>query len=89
MRESWAKTLRYLAAARYYLPALLPHGDATEAAREVDHFLHHNEYGLALESAEALGLAVSAPPEFWRELKLAAENMGLIEAANRYAARLA
>ena len=89
LRESWARTLRHLAAARYYLPVTLPQGEASDAEREVDHFLHHNEFGLALESAEALGTAVSAPKEFWLELKLAAENMGLVADAERYSKRCA
>ena len=85
LRETWACTLRHLAAARYYLAVELPEGDPRLAAAEVEHYLHHNEFGLALESAEALGVSVSAPEQFWRELKLAAENMGLADEAARYA----
>ncbi len=47
-------------------------------------YLHHNEFGLALESAEALGRLSKAPREFWVELRLAAENMGLAGDAKRY-----
>jgi hypothetical protein len=39
--------------------------------------LHHNELGLALDAAESLGLLCTAPSVFWRELQLAAKNMGL------------
>ena len=85
LAESWAVTLRHLAASRFYLPELLPTEQARAAEREWAHFLHHNELGLALDEAEALGEECSAPAAFWRELRLAAANMGLIEAAERYA----
>ena len=89
LRASWARTYRHLAAARYYLAIELPEGDPRAAAAEIEHYLHHNEFGLALESAEALGVSVSAPEQFWQELKLAAESMGLVDEAARYAERCA
>jgi len=85
LRESWAVTLRHLAACRYYLPETLGTAEAVKAEHDCDHYLHHNELGLALEAAEDLGLSSDAPSEFWRELKMAAANMGLDELADRYA----
>ncbi len=86
--ESWAVTLRHLAACRFYLPEVLPSEEARAAEREWAHYLHHNELALALEEAEALGELCSAPAAFWRELRLAAENMGSNDAAERYAAHV-
>jgi hypothetical protein len=77
LQQSWATTLRYLAASRFYLPAALPTSDSEAAWSEVEHFLRHNELELALESAIELGDLVSAPPQYWGELLLAAREMGL------------
>jgi hypothetical protein len=85
LRDSWAVTLRHLSACRYYLPESLGSADAIAAERELIGYLHHNEFGLALESAAALGRLISAPREFWMELRLAADNMGLAGDAERYA----
>lgn len=85
--QSWVVTLRHLSACRFYLPETLPSEEAAACGRQLDHFLHHREYGLALEEAEALGTLCSAPPEYWRELRLAADNLGLAEASSRYAGR--
>jgi hypothetical protein len=88
LKESWAVTLRHLAASRYYLPTLLE-GEALEAARRMEDYLHHNELGLALDEAEALGELVESSARFWEELRLAAQNMGMKEEAAKYARRLA
>ena len=85
---SLARTLRHLAAARFYLAEALPAGESSDAEAELLSYLHHREYGLALEVAESLGSFVQAPAEYWRELQLAAENMGNIEAARRCGARV-
>jgi hypothetical protein len=87
LSQSWSVTLRHLAACRFYLPERLDGDAAQNAERELISYLHHNELGLALCEAEALGDACNAPPQFWRELQLAAENMGKTEAASRYASR--
>lgn len=87
LRESWAVTLRHLAACRYYLTEMLPSDEARSCEVELQHLLHHNELGLALEAAESLGLLCAAPPGFWRELQLAANNMGLDRQAAVFADR--
>jgi hypothetical protein len=87
LAESWARTLRHIAASRFYLPEALETKEALSAEREYAHYLHHNELGLALEAIEALGEIQSSPPAFWHELELAAKSMGMHEAATRYALR--
>lgn len=79
LRESWQRTLRFLASARYYLPELLPSAAATEVAAVAAHLLHNNELQLAYEELQELGVLVSAPSEFWAELHLAAASMGLLQ----------
>ena len=79
--------MRHLAACRYHLPEALAGEGALGAERELAHYLHHNELGLALAEAEALGELTNAPPTFWRELELAAASMELREEATRYAGR--
>lgn len=49
LQKSWAATLRHLAASRYHLPERLE-GEALGAASQLDYL---NEFGLALEEAEA------------------------------------
>lgn len=85
--ESWATTLRHLAACRFYLPERLSAEASLAAELELAHYLHHNELGLALAAAESLGNTLDPPPQFWRELELAATNMAMLDAAARYAAR--
>ena len=87
LAESWAITVRHLAACRFYLPERLAAEASLVAELELAHYLHHNELGLALEAAEALGNTLKPPTQFWRELQLAASSMGMAEAAGRYAAR--
>ena len=86
LRQSWAITLRHLAASRYYLPTQLD-GAALDASSQMEEFLHQNEFGLALGEAEALGELCQAPDVFWEELRLAAENMGSSDKVARLAAR--
>ncbi len=85
LRESWKGTVRLLAASRFCLSEYLEHPEAQRAEQEMNHYLHHREYGLALQCAEVLGQVEDAPSEYWLELKLAAQNMGLAEEAARYA----
>ena len=88
LRETWARILRHLAAARFYLPEQLPSDEAQLIEAQFRQFLHHNELGLALAEAEALGTLTTAPREFWTELLLAAEIMGENEIAKRCSDRL-
>jgi hypothetical protein len=87
LRESWAVTLRHLAACRYYLPAVLTSPIAIEAERRWNEYLHHNELGLALHEAETMGEELGTPVEFWQELRAAAANMGLEAEAAALAAK--
>jgi hypothetical protein len=89
LRESWAITLRHLAASRYYLAERFTAESALSCEQDFNRFLHNNEFGLAMLEAEALGQRCDAPPEFWRELLLAARSMGDAEAEHKYAARSA
>lgn len=85
--DSWAITLRHLAASRYYLPEKLGE-DSAARWLEIEDFLHHNELGLALDDLEMLGNELDAPKEFWHELFLAAQKMELKEHAARIHAKL-
>jgi hypothetical protein len=84
LRGSWAITVRHLAASRYYLSEVLGSSSATSLEREFVGFLRHNELDLALGCAEELGMLSDAPREFWIELRMAAESMGLKAEASRY-----
>ena len=87
--ESFKKTLRFLAAARYYLPAHLDSPPEWETQYAV--YLHHTEYQLAMESLEDIGNSHSGyaeEPLFWQELLLAAEHMELTEHAALYSSKL-
>lgn len=86
--NSWAITLRHLAASRYYLPEQLQDSEAVALWQEIEGFLHHNELGLALDDLEILGNHVSAPVEYWRELLLAAQNIGSKEHVARLQSKL-
>ena len=86
------RTLRHLAAARFFLPEILVVGDFPDIERHYLEFLHHSELGLALEMLEEIGRLNTGFAEetlFWQELALAAESMDLNEQAEtlrRYAA---
>src|SRR5689334_11963537 len=88
--DSLRQSLRMLAAARYFLPVHLD----SPAEWEVNYveYLHHQEYRLAMESLEGIGLAHTGYAEetlFWQELLLAAQHMGLEEHAALYSSKLA
>src|SRR5262245_2894076 len=89
--EGWKKTLRHLAAARYYLPVELDQANGPDVEAQYMEYLHHTEFGLALESIEDLGNANrghAEEPLFWEELLLAAESMKDAEATRRCRDRL-
>lgn len=87
LQQSWAVTLRHLAASRFYLPAQLPTPAALEAEKNMVNYLHHKELGLALSEAEAIGNEASAPSAYWQELALAAKSMNLAAETARLSAR--
>ena len=84
LHESWKIIRRHLAASRFFLQENFFFEEAIEYEKEFNEYLHANELGLALETAEMLGTISNAPSEFWVELQLAALNMGRSEDANRY-----
>ncbi len=87
--ESLKQSLRFLAAARYYLPMHLQSPSQWE--EQYQEYLHHMEYELALEALEAIGEAQPSYAEeslFWQELLLASQQMGLHEHATRNAEKL-
>jgi hypothetical protein len=88
--ESWKQSLRYLAAARFYLPVTLKRSPDFGADEQYLEYLHHREFGLALGELAALGLENAGFAEeslFWRELELAANHMGCSEQAAEYRRR--
>ena len=62
-------------------------GEARAIERELAHHLHHNEFGLALVEAEALGELCSAPGAFWKELQRAAGSMNMADEEKRFSKR--
>lgn len=52
--------------------------------QQFNHFLKHNELGLALEELEGLGTHNGVPTNFWAEMSEAARNMEMEEVARRY-----
>lgn len=89
--EKLKQSLRHLAAARYFLPVELNQGSFPQTELLYQEYLHHTEFGLALDQLEFLGEQHSDDafqPLFWTELLLAAENMDLTEHATRYRKRL-
>jgi len=88
LTEPQSTTLRHLAAARFHLPETLPTGEAQAASDEAQHFLHHFEFELALSAAIDLGSLIESPADYWRELLLAAETMGLDRHAEQIRARM-
>jgi hypothetical protein len=82
--ESWKISLRHLAAARFYLPATLKGGDKYDVEEMYLDYLHNREYGLAFDELYEFGIENAGFAQealFWRELELAAENMGLADRA--------
>jgi hypothetical protein len=89
--EVQKQTLRHLAAARFFLPETLKRFDSYDAEGQYVEFLHHKEYGLAIEYLEDIGILNSGfaeEPMFWAELAAAAVLMGRTEDSERFHARL-
>jgi len=88
LERSWTATAKHLNAARNQLPKVLAPGAEGATVSGFEECLHHNEMELALDELEDLGLTNAPPPEFWRQLVQAAENMGLSERATDFERRL-
>jgi len=86
-REESKQTLRHLAAARFYLPVTLKGGDKFAVEEMYLDYLHNREYALALDELVEFGIENEGFAEealFWRELELAAEQMGLNDRATDF-----
>lgn len=88
LERSWAATAKHLNAARNQLPKVLALGAEGATISGFEECLRHNEMELALDELEDLGLTNAPPPEFWRQLVQAAENMGLSERASDFERRM-
>ena len=88
LERSWANTAKHLNAARNQLPKTLAPGAEGATISGFEECLRHNEMELALDELEDLGLTNAPPPEFWRQLVQAAENMGLSERATDFEKRI-
>ena len=83
MTDERKQTLRYLAAARFYLPMVLQ-GSRYDVEDEYFDYLHNGEFKLALGELIEMGIenaGFAQEPLFWRELELAAESLGLADKA--------
>src|SRR4051794_31477668 len=88
--EEWKQVLRHLAAARYFLPETLKQPDGLDTEAQYEEFLHHTEFGLAMEYLEDLGQLNSGYAEeamFWSEMSAAAQLMKRTDDAQRFKAR--
>ena len=88
--ESAKQSLRYLAAARFYLPVTLKGGEKFAIDEQYLDYLHNREYKLALQELVEFGIenaGFAEEPLFWRELELAAESLGLPDKATEFRRR--
>jgi hypothetical protein len=88
--EQQKQALRHLAAARYFLPVVLERADSTRAEAQFQEYLHHTEWGLALDELAYIGEQYSDDPFqslFWAELALAAHAMNRQAMASEYKRR--
>ncbi len=83
------QALRFLAAARYYLPTHLE--SPREWEEEYGDCLRHRQFSHALEQLERIGAQHTGCMDaamFWKELYFAARHLGLPEHAQRCEKRL-
>jgi hypothetical protein len=88
--EAWKQSLRYLAAARFYLPMVLKGSGKFDVEEQYIDYLHNREYRLAMEELAEMALENPGFGEerlFWQELGLAAESLGLRDKAVEYRRR--
>ena len=88
LERSWSTTATHLNAARSLLPKVPAPGVEGASVSGFEECVRHNEMELALDELEDLGLTNAPPPEFWRQLMQAAENMGLSERATDFERRI-
>jgi len=83
------QSMRFLAAARFYLPRHLE--SPVEWEEEYEDCLRHGQFGHALELLERMGMQHAGCADeatFWKELYFAARHLGLPEHVQRYEAHL-
>ena len=88
--EQQKQALRHLAAARFFLPVALDRADSVRAEAQYEEFLHHTEWGLALDELVYLGEQYSDDSFqalFWSELALAAKTMNQPELVSEFMRR--
>lgn len=88
LQESWDITRRHLERARHLLADSSKKESEGGSLTAFEEFLSHNELGLAFDELEMIAMGETCPPEFWREMLAAAENMQLFEQAKRCRAKL-
>ncbi len=76
LKLSWEITRLHLDAARKSLPRQREQ-PFDETISRYEEYLAHNELELAFEELEQIGTNQDCPRQFWQELLLAAQNMGL------------
>lgn len=84
LEESQKVTIGHLEAARKLLPEEMFFEEAKAFDKEYLEYLEHNELELAMNSLNDLGVLCNAPSGFWRQLELAASNMGLASEEQRF-----
>jgi hypothetical protein len=88
--ESKKQSLRYLAAARFYLPMVLKGSAKFDVEEQYLDYLHNREFRLAMTELEEIALENTGWAEeklFWREMQLAAESIGMSGKAGEYGGR--
>jgi hypothetical protein len=88
LHQHWATVEERLRAARRILPVQLIEELAEGSAERFLEWLDANELELALDELAGLGELNTAPAPFWAELYAAAQQMGLVEHASKYAQRM-
>jgi hypothetical protein len=85
---SWKITRFHLGSARKHLPSSFKENAEGGSLANFEEYLSYNELGLAFDELEMIGMENDCPPEFWRDLIAAAENMELFEEAEKCRGRL-
>jgi len=84
LQKSWDRSEKLLKRARDLLPDDLFFEEALDFEMQFKEYLSANEFGLALDCADQMGLLSNAPDDYWSLLEKAALNMGLPEEAQRF-----
>jgi len=88
LNKSWAITRYHLEQARSLLTSPSFQADQVESLAFYREFIDHNELECALDQLEMIGESCSCSPDFWKELELAALNMGLKDRLKKYEVKI-